>query len=126
MSRFRFLPILLLALSFLGANLMGVHLHLCFDGSEPPASLHVAATDHHADHHASEAHDDLDRPAFGDALAKNGSSALDLPALLLVVVLLPLLATRRLRVPAFRLHDLVPKPLLFLRPPLRGPPPLAS
>ncbi len=125
MKRMHFALILWLALTFVGAQLMGAHLHLCFDGSEPPATLHVADTDHHADHHTSDAHDDLDVSAFGEAIAKLGQLQLDLPVILLAVLLLPLLLGGRHGLPAERPRPFVSPPL-FLRPPLRGPPLIAS
>jgi hypothetical protein len=115
--------ILLLALlAFAFGRLTGAHLHLCFDGSEPPLTLHTADSAH-VDHHAGETHhEDLDVEPLGDLLAKSAQLvmlAVFAAAILLLALLAPpwrLLAIDResLRLPR--------PPPRFLRPPLRAPP----
>src|SRR5689334_14340036 len=61
----------------------GAHLHLCFDGSEPPASVHFDGDGlaHHDDEHANapaEQHSDVDISLIADALVKLGTVDLDL------------------------------------------------
>ena len=103
----------------------GAHMHLCFDGGEPPASLRVTDSGHHADHHDGATHDDRDVWLIGDALTQSGKLDMDLPWLLAAVWLMALLFARPGLVPAdappasgHRLH--------FLRPLLRAPPLPAS
>jgi hypothetical protein len=90
--------------AFVIARLTGAHLHMCFDGSEPLAQLHVSDTagvDHHADesdhyhagdadhhiasvdHHelATQAHEDVDVDMLGSMVAKNAKFDLPISAL---------------------------------------------
>ena len=105
----------------------GIHLHLCFDGSEPPASLHFEDAGHHAEHQAGQVHNDLDLSLAFDAVAKVVKLGLDLPALLVVLLLLlpPLLRDAR-RTARPRPAAVALPPIHLLRPPLRGPPAFAS
>lgn len=114
----------LLCIAVLVMRVGGAHLHLCFDGSEPPASLHFEDAGHHPDHHV--AHDDVDVSLLADALTKTGKLGLDLPLLLLAAFCLSFLL--RASPQAFRRRaalDLRPPPA-HLRPLLRGPPAFAS
>ncbi len=131
--------IALFTVAFLVARLTGAHLHLCLDGSEPLAQLHVSdttETDHYhlADHHhpadhnevVGEAahsgdHDDVDVDALGNALAK--VFKVDLPTIALLAWCFAFLciAFMRLPVPTFVRQPERP-PLRYLRPLLRGPP----
>lgn len=115
----------LVCAAMLFARLGGAHLHLCFDGSEPPASLHVTDSGHYADHHDREAHDDRDVSLLGDALIKSDKPGLDLPLLLAAFWLVVLLFARPRMVPADSPQVAVSSPRFF-RPPLRGPPLHAS
>lgn len=121
----RFTVLALMCVALLGARVGGAHLHLCLDGSEPPAALHIEGGEHHDDHHLSGTHDDVDVPLLAEALTKAGKTGFDLPALLLTVWLTFLFLRRTVqpRVPLpFRLTAFSD----FLRPPLRGPPLLIS
>ena len=124
----------LICAAVLWARAGGAHLHLCFDGSEPPASVHLSAGAHHADghagfhehhgdHDAGEVHNDLDVPLADSPLAKPGKLVQDLPLFLLAAVaLFAFLGSPRQR-PRFREPPaLLPWALLHLLPPLRGPP----
>jgi hypothetical protein len=118
----------LLCAALLVARIGGAHLHLCFDGSEPAAAFHVLdASGHHDDAPAAGApHQDADVAVAGDALAKAGKSAFELPALLLGALLLLALSEIPLRrAPPVRTAA-VPSAPQFLRPPLRGPPAFSS
>jgi hypothetical protein len=113
----------LAVLAFFFCSLTGAHLHLCFDGSEPPLSLH-AGDGAHFDHHAGESqqHDDVDVEPLGDLLAKSAQAllfAIMAVSFVLLVLQAPpskliTIARQRLRVPR--------APPRFLRPPLRAPP----
>jgi hypothetical protein len=111
----------LVCAALLFARLGGAHLHLCFDGSELPASLHVTDSGHHADHHDGATHDDRDVWLLGDALTQSGKSGFALPLLLVALWLVTLLFTRLRLVPSAppRVADSPPR---FCRPLLRGPP----
>lgn len=114
-----------MCLSLLVVRVAGVHLHLCFDGSEPPLSYHVADSGiHHADgHEAGERHSDRDIPVAGDVVAKKPTHDQDATLLCVVLALVLFLLT-----PARKLRpDATHPPALrsfftWLRPPLRGPP----
>jgi hypothetical protein len=123
--------------AFVVARLTGAHLHMCFDGSEPLAQLHVSDTagvDHHTDeldphhiasvdHHAiaTQTHEDLDVDMLDSMLAKNAK--LDMPAIVLDAWSLTLIYVAAVRQP---LPTNVAQPPLrpprYLRPLLRAPP----
>ncbi|MGK2942352.1 MAG: hypothetical protein ACSLFJ_11840 [Immundisolibacter sp.] len=115
----------LVCVALLFVRLGGAHMHLCFDGGEPPASLHVTDASHHAEHHDGQDHVDRDVSLLGDALTKFGKSSLDQPLLLaafwLVVLLLARLRIRPAEPPRVAIY-----PPRFCRPPPRGPPLHAS
>lgn len=113
--------LLLICGALLFARLGGAHLHLCLDGSEPPAGLHVTHSGHHADHHDDRAHDDRDVSLLDDALTQSGKSDFDLPLLLTALWLVTVLSTR-LRITAADSPQPSASPPRFCRPPLRGPP----
>lgn len=115
----------LACVALLFARLGGAHVHLCLDGSEPPASLHVTDSGHHADHHDGQAHDDRDVWLVGDALTKSGKWSLDLPLLLAALWLVAVLFAR-LRITATDPPRRAASPPRFCRPLLRGPPLHAS
>jgi hypothetical protein len=116
-------------------RISGAHLHLCFDGSEPPLSYHVADSGiHHEDAHDhglthepahEQSHDDRDLDVGQDLLIKK-LAAKDLTLALITFALLLFLVsvssgmarTAYLPPPSKRLRS-------HLRPPLRGPPALA-
>jgi hypothetical protein len=120
----------LLCAAFVALRIAGAHLHLCFDGSEPPVSLHIAdAGGHHAGDDASEhpidpvgGHVDRDVAMSGDFVAKKPTADLLLPFFVLAFALASFtLATVRNPLPTYR----SPLPCASrsrLRPPLRGPP----
>jgi len=72
------------------ASWSGAHGHLCFDGQEPPVSVHMEMTDEHADHHeADEQHVDADVDLSQPLLAK--LTKIDLPLLIAAAILLAML-----------------------------------
>jgi len=116
----------LMCVMLLVARVDGAHWHLCFDGKEPPASLHlVDMTPHHGTlPGASAAHHDADVALSGDVVSKSAKWSFGLdytPALVAVAFLLVLLHTAQgSSVPAYGRY--APAAPYFLRPPLRGPP----
>ncbi len=117
--------IIALCLAVLAMRIAGIHLHLCFDGSEPPLSYHVADSGiHHADEHgAGETHSDRDMPVAGDAVAKKSTHDQDASLLWFVfALLLFLLPPARQIVPAATDPPRLRSLFSWLRPPLRGPP----
>jgi hypothetical protein len=125
----------LLCAILVALRIAGAHLHLCYDGSEPPVSLHVSdAGGEHSEHahdgapgetasaHGFE-HDDRDVFVAGDALVKKGSGLADLALLAIVCLFLGFVALRSGsgRIPGLDL-PLIRPARAFLRPPLRGPP----
>ena len=116
----RFALIWLMAAAFLLTRIGGVHLHLCFDGDEPPASIHLEdAGVHHGAIGMSGAHHDLDIAATGDLPSK---FKLDLPSLLFAYLLLWLSLPLVRSLAVGKTFAAVQPTLHFLRPPLRGPP----
>jgi hypothetical protein len=115
--------LILALLAFAFGRLTGAHLHLCFDGSEPPLTLHTADSAH-VDHHAGDSHhhDDLDVEPIGDLLAK--SAQLVMLAVFAAAILLLALLAPPWRLATVDRESLRPPhpPPRFLRPPLRAPP----
>jgi hypothetical protein len=113
----------LAVIAFTATRLSGVHLHLCFDGSEPPAAVHMVDGAVHDDaHHRETRHVDQDVSVFDALLAKKDDSSGQLAAVSpgpLLLLYIPVLLTQRARAV---LSLAIPPPPLRLRPPLRGPP----
>lgn len=114
--------LLLLCIFMVTMRVGGAHLHLCFDGSEPPTTLHMA-NDIGFHHPNDRSHSDVDVSVADDTLVKKADLSFDSPtliaALFLVASFLPFVAASRPRFDSFlpvfahRAH---------LRPLLRGPP----
>lgn len=104
----------------------GAHLHLCFDGGEPPVSVHLSADTGADQPHAGvgQGHHDQDVSLSGEALAKKLDGALQLPILLVVAFVLFLLCrpVGGIVVPRDRTAQFHPLPVFRIRPPLRAPP----
>lgn len=101
----------------------GAHLHLCFDGSEPPAAVHMAdGADHDDAHHMETQHVDQDVDMFGATLVKKVYEGVDAPVVFAasLLFLLPVVTQSFVR-PAPLLHP-TPKRLFAFDPPPRGPP----
>jgi hypothetical protein len=118
----------MLCITMLVMRIGGAHIHVCLDGSEPPASLHIGDNGIHDQHHPSGAHVDAaewdsDVSVPGDALVKNLTGDVDLPTLAatlcLLLFIVPLLRifTRYLDPPLVRISG-----RSQLLPPPRGPP----
>ena len=114
----------LLCVAILVTRVSGAHLHLCFDGSEPRASVQLTAvSSDDPQEGARQPRHDLDVSLIGDVLAKKLDSSPGLPMLLAPVVLLfilrgvgGLVVARDLAMPLMAVRN------FRLRPPLRGPP----
>lgn len=117
----------LLCLALLMVRVGGSHLHLCFDGTEPPASYHVVDVDpHHESPGANVAHQDADVAVSADMYSKPSKSGDHLPLVLMTAIFaFVLIRGRRNSVPPYSTPALQAAQEL-LRPPLRGPPLLAS
>lgn len=101
-------------------NWIGLHGHFCFDGKEPPVSVHVNLEAHGPhDHHPDEKHMDADVDLSQLAIAK--VSKID-PILLLIAVVTLLFQYSSLRLFASHHERLVATSPAFLRPRLRAPP----
>lgn len=106
---------------WLVAAFSGVHGHLCFDGQEPPVSMHIGAQDvhsNHDDHAGDDAHRDMNIELPQTLLSK--LVKIDLPLLLAALVVLLLGRSSgpqdtRYQTPSYRLPSRI-------RPPLRAPP----
>ena len=126
------------SLLFAGLTNAHAHVHYCFDGQEPPASVHfVDALDHHHalghldeheledrlsehDHGTDGDHDDLDLDLPNQALAK--SLKHDLAAIAPPVHLTPAADTSRSYSAARYVASPPRPPPLYSRPLQRGPP----
>jgi len=108
--------------AFLVARLSGAHAHLCFDGKEPPAAVHLtdgAYGDRHP--HESSDHDDRNVDLLGSAYAKLVKFDSSFAAFADVDAVLLLTPSRTLPGHVFRSTRL-PPPARYLRPLVRAPP----
>lgn len=100
------------------------HLHLCFDGLEPPATVHFAdASVHQDDHHDGQDHSDRDVDPFVGAFTKSDDTEGDVAAFMVASSVL--LSVRPARDEPPRPSEppyAAAGPPHHLRPPLRGPP----
>lgn len=111
------------AVLFSGLTSAHAHVHLCLDGQEPPAAVHLAdGFNHHHDHQAQTGdHEDVDLDLSNQALAKTFKYDF-LPAIAPLTSWTPLLCSSTT---AASLPDIVvePRPAPeFSQPPSRAPP----
>jgi hypothetical protein len=110
------------AVLFAGISNAHAHVHLCFDGQEAPAAVHlVDDTGHLSEHVPGSQHDDVDVDLQSQA-ALSKSAKHDLPAIDAIVVWTLALdqCAPTFDAPA---SDADPRSApLYLHPPLRGPP----
>lgn len=114
----------LVIVAVLFTRLAGIHLHFCFDGQEPQATMHASdGSIHNDDHHADSEHTDQDIDYLDALLAKLSERSFNLPLLFTAALLLlppcTVLLRSWLRAASGPVPHLTP---LRLRPPLRGPP----
>jgi hypothetical protein len=100
------------------------HIHLCLDGTEAPAAVHLFdASVHHEKDGSSGKHVDSDVAASDDAVAKSAFTLAPFPVQFVsaLVFLLPVEPLQRSSISV----QPTPKPTdsFNFRPPLRGPPP---
>lgn len=102
------------------SNWAGAHGHYCFDGQEPPISVHMHLNGHEVhEHHPDEVHQDADIELGKSVLAKLSKIDLGLvllAALALVLLVLPRAGFARIFRPFY------PPSSLYWRPLLRAPP----
>ena len=101
----------------------GAHLHLCFDGTEPAASMHEMQDGAHHAGDSKAQHRDRDVSVSGSAVAKKSDGFTDLPVLITAAFVLQRLpaTSTQVAVPP-RAATLFATRILHLLPPLRGPP----
>lgn len=115
--RYRFYALISLLL-WLVVSWSGVHGHLCFDGQEPPISLHVDMLGDHPVHEHEEAHQDVDieQPQL---LIKTFKLDFFLPVFLTLIIILHTCRT------TLTIQSITPSRTRHsagVRPPLRAPP----
>ncbi|HEY4366987.1 MAG TPA: hypothetical protein VGN07_07095 [Steroidobacteraceae bacterium] len=112
----------ILAIALLAVRMGGEHLHLCLDGGEAAAAVHVFDVSEHSDSLDSGAHNDRNLDLSGTALLKKvdaGGALIPLLGLLVFLFLLPRVKIFLSRPQA----SAVPlAPVAYFIPPLRGPP----
>jgi|SRR5687767_3476878 hypothetical protein len=113
-----------MVLAVLTVRASDTHLHLCFDGQEPPRTVHSAdASLHDDEHHLGETHADEDFDPFVGVLLKNSGTDSDVALPLAVAAMVLLLPPASdILPPAFDPLPPTTAPPFYLRPPLRGPP----
>jgi len=112
--------VLLALLLWLMTSWTGVHGHFCFDGQEPPISLHVDVIGGHQVHTAGESHQDVDVEVSQLVLAKLLKFDPSLPILLAAIFIL--LAVTHTPLFFFYTESSHPRRRAGIRPPLRAPP----
>ena len=114
----------LLAFAIAAMPVSGAHLHLCFDGGEQPATLHLAEDGgQHSDPGAHGKHNDADLELGAPAIAKKASAGADLPVLAtLAVVLFHVPASSPPVLPQSDDTAVVVFSAYRILPPLRAPP----
>lgn len=106
-------------LMWLFASTSKMHGHFCFDGMEPPVSVHFDVISTDAEHQ-SYGHKDVDtKPGQIEAIKVSSPDLLCLAALLLLVFVLPLIRGHKYRLSNTPFSWLS---VTGLRPPLRAPP----
>lgn len=110
-------------LFWLLASISGMHGHYCFDGQEPPVSVHLEVMAEHAEHHEDERHVDADVDLFKLVFAK--IVKIDVPLLLTALVFLLTLSTHQ-QIFFSRYSRHYSRRVIGLRPPLRAPPVLPA
>lgn len=105
------------------ASWSGAHGHLCFDGQEPPVTVHMELLGDHPEHGDNERHVDADLDVSQLLIVK--LVKIDLPLLMVAALLLVLLfkQSSTLTVFYFRIFS---SRLIGFRPPLRAPPALPA
>jgi len=105
------------------AGWSGLHSHMCFDGQEPPVTVHVHNPGDHADHDISEQHVDADLDLSQPLLIK--LVKIDLSLLIAVALLLAALFEKvSLTLPSYSFNYASRRN--GVRPPLRAPPSLPA
>jgi hypothetical protein len=120
--RYQTLAILALII-WLIASWSGAHGHLCFDGQEPPLSVHMDMLGEHPEHADTDKHIDADVDLGQIALAK--LVKIDLPVLIAVTLLFVLLF-KRFTFVITQYSRPYSSRITGLRPPLRAPPALPA
>ncbi|TXH04486.1 MAG: hypothetical protein E6R07_07415 [Nevskiaceae bacterium] len=122
MIQFRAHITLLLCIALLVVRVGGAHLHLCFDGQEPSASIHLADAGDLGEHSEwGVPHKDANIDLGNDGLAKLPKLDLPLLALLLSLALCLFVQRRTGSAPPYAAPLFLGVATRFL-PPLRGPP----
>ena len=101
------------------ASWSGAHGHLCFDGQEPPMTVHMDALSEHLQHDSSEQHVDADVDLSQFLIVK--IVKVDLPWLIAAALLLVLFFKQPASFVTFYVRVFSSR-LIGLRPPLRAPP----
>ena len=113
---------LLLSGVLLLLQVSGAHLHLCFDGQEPPVSLHVLDSGpEHFPGAAYSQHQDEELESGLASLVKKSLSDIDSPPLTSASVVLNGTSSKSL-LEVWWDDSPVPNSITRLLPPLRGPP----
>ncbi|MBM0105461.1 hypothetical protein JM946_11915 [Steroidobacter sp. S1-65] len=110
-----------LVLAVLTVKVSGAHVHLCMDGQEPPAAVHIADL-HDDEHHQDEGQADKDVNPLVGTLAKKGGPEFDVALAVALTVLSWELPVAKTGVPAAEPDSLPTDDSFYWRPPLRGPP----
>jgi len=123
-SRYKKILLIVTCIAMLAMRVSGVHLHYCFDGSEPPVSLHLVSDANAHDTIAESSqvkHVDTDVSSDADPIAKKGDVDPGVWALVLAFVICTMVASRQI---AFSFESLLPVSTFraYILPPLRGPP----
>lgn len=111
--------VLLALLLWLMSSWTGVYGHFCFDGQEPPVSIHLDNLNTHDEHDVESAHVDMDVDLSQSVIAKLLKFDAPLPLLLISILVLLVLS----QAPYFSFpRTCHPRRVIGVRPPPRAPP----
>ena len=121
--------LLLLGLAILAMPSQSGHLHFCFDGQEPPVSVHMDDMGvPHTQHELSNPHSDAELSLTNNVVIKKIEGGLDVPikffaATLILLTLSFICTSGGLQIPRTRRSPIAFTSISFaFRPPLRAPP----
>jgi hypothetical protein len=114
----------LVAIAVIAMPASGVHLHLCFDGAEAPATVHFGEDGKgHTEPATQGTHSDTDVELGAPAVAKKADRTFDLPSLMVVAhVLLRVPVPAQAVLPETDDATVIVSSSYRILPPLRAPP----
>lgn len=109
----------MLMVIFAFMNVGGAVAHFCFDGAEPPVSLHFESIGGHIEHESAQNHVDTEREVISDNLVTKNFDTDFIFILAAVICSLLIISNAGFAARQLLVHS---QKLYFISPPLRAPP----